>query len=146
MAEHNRLGKWGEEEVIAHLVKNGYAIVEHNWRMNHLEIDIIASKGRDIVFVEVKTRREKGSRPEDAINARKISNMVRAANVYLRAHRVDLNARFDVAAISGAPPTTSNFSTWRTPSAPPSAPTADSMTAESGRRMPLWQYVTSTPL
>lgn len=118
MAEHNRLGKWGEEEVIAHLVKNGYAIVEHNWRMNHLEIDIIASKGRDIVFVEVKTRREKGSRPEDAINARKISNMVRAANVYLRAHRVDLNARFDVAAISGAP-TTSNFSTWRTPSAPP---------------------------
>ena len=75
MAEHNRLGKWGEEEVIAHLVKNGYAIVEHNWRMNHLEIDIIASKGRDIVFVEVKTRREKGSRPEDAINARKISTM-----------------------------------------------------------------------
>ena len=103
MAEHNQLGKWGEEEVTAHLVKNGYAIVEHNWRMNHLEIDIIASKGRDIVFVEVKTRREKGSRPEDAINARKISNMVRAANVYLRAHRVDLNARFDVAAISGDP-------------------------------------------
>lgn len=103
MAEHNQLGKWGEEEVIAHLVKNEYAIVEHNWRMNHLEIDIIASKGRDIVFVEVKTRREKGSRPEDAINARKISNMVRAANVYLRAHRVDLNARFDVAAISGDP-------------------------------------------
>ena len=135
MAEHNRLGKWGEEEVIAHLVKNGYAIVEHNWRMNHLEIDIIASKGRDIVFVEVKTRREKGSRPEDAINARKISNMVRAANVYLRAHRVDLNVRFDVAAISGDP---HDFELlYMEDAAPPSAPTADSHSAESGRRMVL---------
>lgn len=127
-------------------MKNGYAIVEHNWRMNHLEIDIIASKGRDIVFVEVKTRREKGSRPEDAINARKISNMVRAANVYLRAHRVDLNARFDVAAISGAPHDFELLYMEDAFRAPPSAPTADSMTAESGRRMPLWQYVTSTPL
>lgn len=103
MAEHNALGRWGEQIAIDHLVAQGYAIVERNWRLNHLEIDIIATKGRDIAFVEVKTRHEKGSRPEAAIDRRKISNMVNAANCYLRNMRINLSPRFDVAAIAGEP-------------------------------------------
>ena len=54
MARHNSLGKWGEEMVVEHLVKEGYAIVERNWRSNHHEIDIIATKGDMVAFVEVK--------------------------------------------------------------------------------------------
>ena len=60
MAERNSLGKWGEQVVVDHLVAEGYAIVERNWRLNHLEIDIIATRGNEIAFVEVKTRREIG--------------------------------------------------------------------------------------
>lgn len=103
MAEHNQLGNWGETVVTDYLVTHGYAIAATNWRMNHLELDIVATKGRDIAFVEVKTRRMKGGRPEDAVTPRKISNMVNAAHVYLRNNHVDLNARFDIAAVSGDP-------------------------------------------
>lgn len=103
MAEHNSLGKWGEQVVTDYLVSQGYAIVERNWRLNHLEIDIIATKGRDVVFVEVKSRREKESHPESAVDRRKISHMVSAANAYLRHSRLPLSPRFDIAAISGDP-------------------------------------------
>ena len=56
MARHNDIGKWGENIACDILVGKGYAIIERNWRLNHLEIDIIASKGSRIVFAEVKTR------------------------------------------------------------------------------------------
>ena len=56
MAQHNQLGKWGEEIACEKLITEGYAICERNWRVGSYEIDIIAMKGNRIVFVEVKTR------------------------------------------------------------------------------------------
>lgn len=103
MAQHNTLGKWGEEIVVEHLVREGYAIVERNWRSGHHEIDVIASKGDMIVFVEVKTRRERDINPLDAMTKSKIRFLVNAANAYLRGCRVPLRPRFDVAAVSGEP-------------------------------------------
>ncbi len=97
MARHNSLGKWGEEMVVEHLVKEGYAIVERNWRSNHHEIDIIATKGDMVAFVEVKTRREKDANPLEAMTKSKISHLVNAANAYLR------SLGLDVAAVSGEP-------------------------------------------
>lgn len=102
MAEHNRLGKWGEDVTVEYLIKEGYAIVERNWRVNKLEIDIIASKGRTIAFVEVKTRRSQdGMNPLQAMTPAKIRNLVSAANSYLRTSRTPLSPRFDVAIIIG---------------------------------------------
>lgn len=103
MAQAHALGRWGEQTVADHLVAEGYAIVERNWRMNHLEVDIIATRGDEIAFVEVKTRRDDGYNPLDAIDRRKISHMVSAANAYLRTTRVPLRPRFDVAAVIGEP-------------------------------------------
>lgn len=103
MAQHNSLGKWGEEIVVEYLVKEGYAIVERNWRSGHNEVDIIASKGDMIAFVEVKTRREKDSNPLDAMTKSKIRCLVNAANAYLNGLRLPVNPRFDVAAVSGEP-------------------------------------------
>lgn len=103
MAEHNRLGNWGEQVVVDHLVAEGYAIVKRNWRMNHLEIDIIATKGKYVAFVEVKTRRTDDANPFEAVTRRKINHMVAAANVYLRMERLLLEPRFDVAAVTGDP-------------------------------------------
>ena len=103
MAEHISLGKWGEQVVVDHLVTGGYAIVERNWRLNHLEIDIIATRGNDVAFVEVKTRRDDFVDPLSAITPSKIRHMVAAANAYLQMVKLPLRPRFDVAAVIGDP-------------------------------------------
>ncbi len=105
MAEHNRLGNWGEQLVADHLVAQGYAIAERNWRLNHLELDIIATRGDEIVFVGVKTRRDTAGNPLDAMTPRKIRNLAAAADAYLRSRNIRLRPRFDVAAVTGDPHT-----------------------------------------
>ena len=104
MARHNQLGKWGEDLACDILVADGWAIAERNWRLGHLEIDIIAMNTNTIVFAEVKTRADIDEDPFEAIDRRKISNMVRAADAYLAMHP-DLrqNPRFDLFGISGTP-------------------------------------------
>ena len=104
MARHNDTGKWGEELACEKLVTEGYAIVGRNWRMNHLEIDIVAQKGTDVVFAEVKTRTNMDEDPLEAIDKRKISNMARAAGAWLHANdTIPTDIRFDVFAINGTP-------------------------------------------
>lgn len=103
MARHNELGKWGEEIACELLVKQGFAIAERNWRMGHLEIDIVAVNQDCMVFVEVKTRADDGVDPLDAIDNRKIAAMAAAADAYLKHHEGRRHARFDVVGISGTP-------------------------------------------
>ena len=56
MAEHNDLGKLGEELAVEFLEKNGYSILETNWTFQKAEVDIIAKKDGILAVVEVKTR------------------------------------------------------------------------------------------
>ena len=56
MAEHNELGKLGEEMAVEFLRKDGYSILETNWTFQKAEIDILAQKGNTLAIVEVKTR------------------------------------------------------------------------------------------
>lgn len=51
-----RLGKSGEEAVAEYLKKNGYKILSKNYRCKLGEIDLIARDGKNLVFIEVKTR------------------------------------------------------------------------------------------
>lgn len=101
MAEHNDLGKWGEQLIVDRLLMDGYTIMERNFRVGHLEIDIIASRDDDIVFVEVKTRRNSYENPLDAMTPTKIAQLCRAAESYIRSRRIELIPRFDVAAVIG---------------------------------------------
>ena len=101
MARHNELGKWGEEQVVEKLILDGYTIAERNWRMNHLEIDLVATRGEDIVFVEVKTREDSQSNPLDAMTPKKVALLCRAAETYLRINNIPLYPRFDVASVTG---------------------------------------------
>ena len=97
MAEHNELGKKGEDEAVRYLQKDGYTIVERNWVNEKYEIDIIAKNGEFIVFVEVKTRSSsQWGNPEDAISKGKIRRIVEAADFYLQQYDIELPARFDV--------------------------------------------------
>ena len=84
-AGNKEIGRWGEDVACDMLVGLGYAIVERNWRVGHLEIDIVAQKGGRIAFVEVKTRTaDSPEDPLDAIDRRKQAHMAAAANAFLR--------------------------------------------------------------
>lgn len=56
MAEHNELGKKGEDLAVAYLLENGYEILDRNWTFQKAEIDIIAKKENILAIIEVKTR------------------------------------------------------------------------------------------
>ncbi|MDE6268514.1 MAG: YraN family protein [Muribaculaceae bacterium] len=103
MAQHNITGKWGETKAVEYLASKGYSIVETNWRMNHLEIDIIAQNGTRYVFVEVKTRTTPIADPRVIINSRKISHMVACANHYMSAKEIPFEAQFDIIFVIGTP-------------------------------------------
>lgn len=102
MAEHNELGQWGEQVAADYLRAKGYTIVENDWHSGHRDIDIVAIDGTTMVFVEVKTRRNRlFADPEMAVDYRKIQNLRRAANHYVKYRRVDLDLRFDVITVVG---------------------------------------------
>ena len=98
-------GKEGEKIAAAYLKKNGYRIIEINFRCPIGEIDIVAKEKDDLVFVEVKTRKsmELGY-PEQAVGIRKQKKMSQLALWYLQKRKVaDTNARFDVVAVTIIP-------------------------------------------
>lgn len=105
MALHNELGKWGEEIAREFLLSQGYAIGGTNVRYGKVEIDFIAFKDNYVVFVEVKTRATDFTDPLHAVDRRKRSRMVKAADAYLRNNNLSLDYRFDIILIIGTPET-----------------------------------------
>lgn len=106
MAEHNTLGKVGEHAACELLIAHGLVIRETNWRLNHLEIDIVAhDPARNVLhIVEVKTRSMvEHFDPMQSITRRKISNLVNAANGYLRHYRLRCAIQYDVIFVIGKP-------------------------------------------
>lgn len=103
MAKHNDIGQWGEQIACETLIAEGAVIRERNWRQGHHEVDIIASTADLVIFAEVKTRTDPDTDPLEAVNAKKIRNLVNAANAYLKMHDIPFGARFDVIAINGTP-------------------------------------------
>lgn len=97
-------GRKGEEITRDYITKLGHPVTEQNWRCgNRLEIDLISQQGDEMVFIEVKTRNGKFNSAEDAIDEKKIKQLVKAANAYLNQQEKDYDARFDVALIEGDP-------------------------------------------
>lgn len=97
MAQHNELGKRGEEEAARYLKSTGYRIVDRNWTFHGYEIDIVAEIAEFIVFVEVKTRTSvMFGNPEDFVGDARIKRMVSAADHYLIENEIDKPARFDI--------------------------------------------------
>ncbi|MCR5659066.1 MAG: YraN family protein [Bacteroidales bacterium] len=100
MAEHNDLGKQGEEIAVQYLTDKGYEILERNWRNRHKEIDIIAKDGKYLVIVEVKTRQSNAyGEPDIAVTRQKQRLLISAANAYLFRNKLDLETRFDIISI-----------------------------------------------
>ena len=103
MAQHNELGRWGEDLAVRFLEEKGYNIVERDWHDGHKDLDIVAINDGYLVIVEVKTRRScTFLAPELAVDRRKIKNITLAANRYVKSRQIDLPIRFDIIAITGS--------------------------------------------
>ena len=101
MADHNELGKLGEELAENYLTKNGYTILETNWIFQKAEIDIIAQKADILAIVEVKTRSSIDfGLPQDFVKPKKIQLLVKAVNEYVVSRDLDVTVRFDIIAIN----------------------------------------------
>lgn len=104
MALHNDLGAQGEYEARLYLMREGYTLHDMNWRDGHLEIDLVAEWWGEVVFVEVKTRRDEGfASAEEAVTLRKKANVIEAAHRYLASHGwTERPYRFDIITVVGS--------------------------------------------
>ncbi len=100
MAEHNELGRFGEQLARDFLIAKGYQILEQNWVCGHKEIDLIAMDGKELVIVEVKTRRVTFLvEPEETVDKYKQRFLIWAANAYVERNNLDVDVRFDIVSI-----------------------------------------------
>jgi len=88
-------GQKGEDEAAKYLQKQGFSVLDRNYRKSWGELDIVAKKGNWLHFVEVKTvtREKLGTgdwyEPEDNIHPWKIKRLSRAIQTYLLEKKVD---------------------------------------------------------
>ncbi|MCS7261737.1 MAG: YraN family protein [Anaerolineae bacterium] len=96
-----KLGREGEQIAAVYLQRQGYTILEHNWRCRRGEVDIVARDGDSLVFVEVRTWRSgQYGPPEASITPRKQAKILEVAQSYLQAAGLDdVKWRIDVVAI-----------------------------------------------
>jgi putative endonuclease len=104
MAQHNDLGKTGEQLAEVYLIDKGYKILHRNWRHSHYEIDIVAEKNDVPHFVEVKMRSSwQYGTPEESVNRKKIQDLLKAANGFLNQHPCYTDFRIDILSITKHP-------------------------------------------
>jgi putative endonuclease len=99
--ERIALGRFGEELASRRLQKLGYKILEKNYRCPLGEIDLVARDGDVLVFVEIKTRKNRPlGEAKEAVHKRKQGQLSRVALAYLKSKNLwGTKARFDVVAI-----------------------------------------------
>lgn len=93
-----------EQKAADYLEKNGFQIVERNFHSRQGEIDIIGLHEGQLVFVEVKYRRnEKAGFPEEAVDFKKQSRICRTSDYYRLKHPAygNMQIRYDVITICG---------------------------------------------
>lgn len=92
------LGNFGEQIASEYLQKENYKIIKRNYYCRKGEIDIIAQKQKEIIFIEVKTRTNNSyGMPAEAVNPIKQRNIKQVANYFLyKNNLLDTFTRFDV--------------------------------------------------
>jgi len=83
MSQHNEVGKIGEQLAKEFLEKQGYKIIEQNYKTKYAEIDLVCQRKKELVFVEVRTKiGENFGTPEDTINNKKKRKLLGNAKAY----------------------------------------------------------------
>jgi putative endonuclease len=103
-SKRQQFGKESESAAVRHLKKNGYKILEQNYRTKIGEIDIIAKERQTLVFVEVKARKSHFyGNPKWAVTPKKQRKISMVALYYMKATKQNnVKARFDVVSITNA--------------------------------------------
>jgi putative endonuclease len=109
MAEHNEIGKIGENICRKFLMKQGFTILETNYRTKYGELDIIAKKDNVLRFVEVKSVKvrdlsaisELKIQPEDNLTKSKWSKLLITTSLYLEHKNLTdkVNYQMDLACV-----------------------------------------------
>ena len=87
MSAHIELGRRGEQIAADYLRERGYDVLDRNWRGSSGELDIVASGERDLVIVEVKTRRTMAyGDPLAAVDQRRLARLWRSGRDWARQH------------------------------------------------------------
>jgi len=98
-------GAAGENAAVDYLVKNGFKILERNYRPGKLgEIDVIARENEYICFIEVKTRTSSlFGTPAEAVGHGKREKLRKLAWTYIKHRNLgEANMRFDVVEVTGS--------------------------------------------
>ncbi len=96
-------GKFGENLAVEYLKEKGFNIIKRNFHFGKTgEIDIIAEKDNELVFVEVKYRTERSyGDPLDSLTPKKVNTLRRTAEGYLYVNKIyDKPCRFDIIIIN----------------------------------------------
>lgn len=102
-------GKTGEKYAARYLEEHGYHIIAMNVYLSHCEIDIVAEDGMNLVFAEVKTRRQNPLRvsvfgpPRESVDYRKQDCLIRAAEEYIAKNPTNKFVRIDVIEVYSDP-------------------------------------------
>lgn len=104
MAEHNEIGKIGENIATTFLMKQGFRIIERNYRVHIGEIDIITEKDNVLRFIEVKSVKVRDCnqtdglfiKPEDNLTYAKWSKLLITIELYRRHRNVPHETRYQV--------------------------------------------------
>ena len=100
MAQHNELGKKGEQLAVDYLLQQGYTIVERNYRFDRAEVDIMAKIKDTLAIIEVKTRSTVDfGNPQDFVKPKQIQRLVKAVDEYVTVNNLDVEIRFDIIAL-----------------------------------------------
>jgi len=97
-------GRWGEALAASKYRRQGYSVLDRNWRSSTGELDLVLSRGAVVVFCEVKARRTDRFGPAAAaVGPAKQRRIRRLAMEWLESNRPGghVEIRFDVVAITG---------------------------------------------
>ena len=99
--ENKIIGKEGEEAAVDFLEKQGYKILERNFKNKLGEIDVVARDKKTLCFIEVKTRTSlKFGYPQEAVTKSKQKQLNKVALSYLKQYNlIDNPARFDIISV-----------------------------------------------
>jgi putative endonuclease len=97
LASTKEIGEIAEGLAQQHILKLGYKIKDTNWNYGHLELDIVAKDGDQLVIIEVKSRNGiRYEHPSEAVTNAKIKRIVEAAEAYIFEKDLHTETRFDV--------------------------------------------------
>lgn len=100
MTNNIKIGDEGELIAVNYLTKKGHKILAKKWRYSHKEIDIISEFEKQIIIVEVKTRKQNSIvNPVEAVTKMKQKNLIKAAQAFIELNNLNLAVRFDIISI-----------------------------------------------